>query len=170
VQKAALYPIGSAYYDWGPMKRFALPLLALLLLAGCASSEPTTAAPTATSIPEATATPTPIATPSPTPTAEQADAAPAPADVTSQVRDASPSLESYVKTATSPEAGRITVETSLIDPRGEAGSPEAVLALQLCSDVVANMSGVSYVSIMEDDGSSWVLYGHPSYGNTCTEV
>lgn len=148
------------------MKRFALLLLAVLLLAGCAAPEPTIVYVETT----VTATPTPAVTPTPTPTAPAAAVAPAPADVTGKVRDASPALESYVKSATSSEAGRVVVESFLVDPRGENGSAEALLALRLCSDVVANMSGVSYVSIMENDGSTWILYGHPSYGSTCTEV
>lgn len=152
------------------MKRFALPLLTLLLLAGCASSEPTATTDAATPAPEVISTATPTVTTAPSPSAPPADAAQEPLDLTAQVKEASPALESYVKTATSAEAGRITVESSFIDPRSEDGSAEAVLALQLCADVVANLSGVSYVSIMEDDGSSWVLYGHPSYGDTCTEV
>lgn len=154
------------------MKRFVLPLLAVLLLAGCAASEPTVtvAEKTATASPMPTVTPTATPSPTLTPTEPPAAVAPVPVDVTAEVRDASPALESYVKTATSAEAGRVTVESYLVDPRGEDGSAEALLALRLCSDVVANMSGISYVSIMENDGSTWVLYGHPSYGNTCTEV
>ena len=150
------------------MKRFALPLLAVLLLAGCAAPEPTAVSAETTG----TATPTATMSPAPTPTSEiaPAEVAPAPVDMTAEVRDASPPLESYVKSATSSEAGRVSVESSLVDPRGDNGSAEAVLALQLCNDVVANMSGVSYLSIMENDGTTWILYGHPGYGSTCTEV
>jgi len=90
-------------------------------------------------------------------------------DITTEVKAASPALESYVKSATIAEPGRVTVESSLVDPRGDSGSPEALLAIQLCNDVVS-MGGISHVSIMENDGATWVLYGHPSHGNICTEV
>jgi hypothetical protein len=155
------------------MKRSAIPLLALLMLVGCSAdpeviSDKTTVTATVTAAPTASASPSTAATQMPA--APPVAPAPTATDVTPQVRAASPDLESYVKAATSTEAGRVTVETFLVDPRGDAGSDEALLALQLCNDIVANFAGTTNVSIMEDDGSTWVLYGHPSYGDTCTEV
>lgn len=138
------------------MKRFALPLLALLVLAGCSAP----VADTAASV-EAV-TPVPIAS---APTAPPSD----PSDITAEVKAVAPDLESYVVSATVTEPGRVTIESSLVDPRGEDGSPEALLAIQLCNDVVG-LGEISHVSIMEKDGTTWILYGHPSYGNTCTEV
>lgn len=66
------------------------------------------------------------------------------------------------------EPGRITVETSITDPRTGEGSTEAVAAIAICEAAVS--LGATYVSVLEADGTSFVLYGHPSYGPTCTEV
>ena len=146
------------------MKRFALPLVAALVLAGCSAPQPVDdvdpQAGTSASSPSAKPT---ASTPTPAPVTSTG------LDVTAEVKAVSPSVESYVVSGTVTEPGRITVGTTLVDPRGENGSPEALLAIQLCDDVVS-LGGISNVSIMENDGSSWVLYGHPSYGNVCTEV
>jgi hypothetical protein len=98
------------------------------------------------------------------------------ANVTEDVR-ASASGASWIEqmtAATLTEPGRITVETTIVDPRGDAGSPAAQQAIQLCEGVVAYLKGTGeaqpYVSVMENDGSTFVLYGHPSYPGGCTEV
>jgi hypothetical protein len=98
------------------------------------------------------------------------------ADVTNEVR-ASASGASWadtVTTATLTEPGRITAETTITDPRGADGSPAAQQAIQVCEGVVAYLQGTGVaepkVSVMEGDGSTFVLYGHPSYPGGCVEV
>jgi hypothetical protein len=63
----------------------------------------------------------------------------------------------------------VQLDTTIVDPRGEDGSPEAVEALDLCEQAKA-IPGVTYVFVMEADGTSFVLAGHPSYGEDCAEV
>jgi hypothetical protein len=74
-----------------------------------------------------------------------------------------------VTAATETEPGRLQLDTTIVDPRGEAGSAEALEALGLCEQAKA-IPGVTDVSVMEADGTSFVLAGHPSYGDDCTEV
>lgn len=62
--------------------------------------------------------------------------------------------------ATETEPGRVVVETSLVDPRGEDGSPVAKTAISICEAVV-KMDGVKNVRLMEADGTHWILFGHP---------
>lgn len=126
-----------------------LPVLALLL-AGCSS------------------------TTEPKPTKEQAtveSVAPAEAkDVTADVRDAAGTAGDAITKAEETEPGRISVETSLVDPRGEDGSAEAKQAIEIC-EAAAGLDGVTYVSVLEEDGTSWILYGHPmAEDGECTEV
>ena len=65
------------------------------------------------------------------------------------------------------EPGRWVVHTSILDPRGDDGSsPEAQKAIAICERAVE--LGATYVSVMESNDSTFVLYGHPSYGNVCT--
>lgn len=68
-------------------------------------------------------------------------------------------------TATLTEPGRLEVATTLVDPRGDAGSPEAQEAIAICEASVSLLEdlGVSnpFVSVVEDDGTTWILYGHP---------
>lgn len=91
-------------------------------------------------------------------------------DRTAEVKAALPAdLAKTVKTATQTEPGRLQIDTSLVDPRGDAGSPAAKQATAPCEAAVEEFSE-AHVSVMEDDGTSWILYGHPTYGNTCTEV
>jgi hypothetical protein len=98
------------------------------------------------------------------------------ADVTNEVR-ASASGAAWtdtITTATLTEPGRITAETTITDPRGADGSPAAQQAIQVCEGVVAYLQGTGVaepkVSVMESDGSTFVLYGHPSYPGGCIEV
>lgn len=67
------------------------------------------------------------------------------------------------------EPGRIEVETTLTDPRGDSGSPESQSAIEICEAAVA--LSAEYVAVYESDGTSWILYGHPSVAEgECSEV
>jgi len=111
-------------------------------------------------------------------TASVAAAAPAAddVDVTNEVRASAPGAAwmDAVTTATLTEPNRIVAETTITDPRGDNGSPAAHEAIQVCQGVVAYLQGTGVadpkVSVMEADGSTFVLYGHPSYLDGCTEV
>ena len=75
-----------------------------------------------------------------------------------------------IKSVTETEAGRIRIETSLVDPRGADGGEEAKSAITICESVVS-LFGPSYVSVLEDDGTNFVLFGHPSVPRgACAEV
>jgi uncharacterized protein YceK len=100
----------------------------------------------------------------PSPEASSAPAA------TSEISTAAQALVGgSVTAATETEPGRLQLDTTIVDPRGEAGSPEALEALDLCEQAKA-IPGVTHVSVMEADGTSFILAGHPSYGENCTEV
>lgn len=126
-----------------------LPVLAVLL-AGCSSStepEPTKVPATAESVAPAEAK-----------------------DMTADVRDAAGTAGDAITKAEETEPGRISVETSLVDPRGEDGSTAAKQAIEIC-EAAAGLDGVTYVSVLEEDGTSWVLFGHPSVPKgECSEV
>jgi hypothetical protein len=75
-----------------------------------------------------------------------------------------------IKSVTETEPGRIRIETSVADPQAATGSEAAVTAIAICESAVA-LFGPSYVSVLEDDGTSFVLYGHPSVPKgSCTQV
>jgi hypothetical protein len=75
-----------------------------------------------------------------------------------------------IKSVTEAEPGRIRIETSVVDPRGADGSEEAKSAIAICESAIT-LFGPSYVSVLEDDGTSFVLFGHPSVPKgACTEV
>jgi hypothetical protein len=124
----------------------ALALMFALALSGCTGSPAT------------------LDGPSPVPEASSAPAA------TSEISTAAQALVGgSVTAATETEHGRVQLDTTIVDPRGENGSPEALEALALCERVKA-IPGVTHVSVMEEDGTSFVLAGHPSYGEGCVEV
>lgn len=98
-----------------------------------------------------------------------------PLDRTTEVTSGLPkNLAQAVTKVTETEPGRLEVATTLVDPRGEDGSPEAAEAIKLCEaamDVLqAEAIAKPYVSVLEKDGTTWVLAGHPTYGPDCTEV
>ena len=64
-----------------------------------------------------------------------------------------------------PEPGRLTIETDLTDP-GRDTAPESLLARSIC-EAGARVDGIEYVAVQEQDGTTWVLYGHPAFGNEC---
>lgn len=136
------------------MKR-SLALLALLALplTGCASTD----------APEQPAT-TAAATKSSKAAADEGK------DVTKQLKAAAGARAKHIDVATETEPGRIVVETSLVDPRGDAGSPAAKDAIAICEATV-KLKGTEHVSVMEADGTTWILFGHPmATEGECTEV
>lgn len=87
-------------------------------------------------------------------------------DVTDKLKDAAGSAEITALL----EDGRVTIETDLVDPRGEDGSPEAQHAIEIC-EAAAALEGVSNVNLYEADGTTWILFGHPmAVEGECTEV
>lgn len=81
-------------------------------------------------------------------------------DVTADVKKVAGENGKSVTKAEETEPGRIVVETSLVDPRGADGSTVAKTAIKICEAVV-KMDGVKKVSLMEADGTHWILFGHP---------
>ncbi|MGP9034897.1 hypothetical protein ACT17S_17730 [Glutamicibacter mysorens] len=91
-------------------------------------------------------------------------------DISADVRDAAGAAGEAITKAEETEPGRISVETSLVDPRGEDGSAEAKQAIEIC-EAAAGLDGVTYVSVLEEDGTNWVLFGHPAVPEgECAEV
>ncbi len=136
--------------------------IAALLLTGCSSSTPQAApaTPTQTAVSRAAAAPEsiPSATNEPDKTA----------DFTTANANAPwvGEIESVIET----EPGRIRIATSVVDPRGANGSEAAITEIANCESAVA-LFGPSYVSVLEDDGTNFVLYGHPSVPKgACTEI
>lgn len=142
------------------MSRFAsaAAILILFALAGCA----------AVPEPSPTVTVTVMASPEPAPTVTVTvtpEAAPPTDDRLAALRTVSATVTGVEET----EPGRWVIHTSIQDPRGgTAGTPEALKAIAICEKAVE--LGATVVSVMESNDSSFVLYGHPSYGNVCTEV
>ena len=72
---------------------------------------------------------------------------------------------SAVSEAIETEPGRIEVSTTIVDPRGADGSAAARRALAICraAQQLLVRGGVTspHVSVLERDGSTFVLYGHP---------
>lgn len=134
-----------------------------LLLCGCSAS-----APQATSEPSTS-----------TQIASQAAAPPSSVPSTTYSRDKTADFKtakknapwlSAIKSVAETEPGRIRVETKLVDPRGASGGEEAKSAVAICESVVT-LFGPKYVSILEDDGTTSVLFGHPSVpSGACAEV
>lgn len=128
-----------------------------------AEPEPTSTTTEAEAEPEPEDTPVPTPTPTPTPTAEADEFAPV--DVTAQMQEAAGDV---VTAATQIEESRIEVETTIADPRTGAGSAEAQRAIAVCEAALS--LGVTKVSVFEADGTTFVVAGHPAYGEACTEV
>lgn len=121
-----------------------------ILLAGC-SSGPDAAGPAASTSPTAAAT-----------------SEFSPQDITAQIKQAAGNHAGVIKSAVIDEPGRITIKTSIVDPRGAIGSPHAQQAIAICK--AAQKSGdFTHVRVMENDGTHYVLAGG-TYGDTCTEV
>lgn len=138
----------------------ALFAITALLLTGCAPDEDAT--PQAELSPTVTpkSTPTPKPTPSPTPVISLPPVPPDLAALRTVTMD--------VVHLEQPEPGAWIISTLIVDPRGDDGSAEARLAIAVCERAVE--LGATRVSVLERDDSTFVVYGHPSYGNVCTEI
>lgn len=160
----------SKYARQSSANRTSFPLPALvaagvaLLLSGCSPAAdqktPSVSAPAPTIVSQAAAPPDSI--PSATYKADRT------ADFKTAKKNA-PWL-GEIKSVIETEPGRISIETSIVDPRGADGSDEAKSAIAICESVVA-LFGSSYISVLEDDGTNFVLFGHSSVpSGACTEV
>jgi hypothetical protein len=134
------------------------------MLTGCTSSAPQTAPTTATPA-QTTASQTAAAPESIPSTTTGPDKT---ADFTTA--NANAPWVRQIKSVTETEPGRIQIDTSVIDPRGANGSDAAMTGIAICESAVA-LFGPIYVSVLEDDGTNFVLFGHPSVPKSaCTEV
>ncbi|WP_426226460.1 hypothetical protein [Pseudarthrobacter sp. DSP2-3-2b1] len=137
---------------------------AALLLTACSPSAPQTAPVIATPAPASASqrATTPDSIPSATHAPDRT------ADFTTA--NASASWVGQVKSVTETEPGTFRVHTSVVDPRGANGSEVAMTAIAICESVVG-LFGPNFVSVLEDDGTNFVLFGHPSVPvGACTEV
>lgn len=136
-------------------------VLVIGALAGCGSE--TTTDTTATAVEQA-----PRADPAPVPNR---------GDLTADLRSANRSA-GWLETITAvveTEPGRVEVRTTIVDPRGDDGSPAARQAIAVCEAAVDLLTerGAKkpYVSVMEEDGTTFVLFGHPMVPDgECGEV
>lgn len=71
------------------------------------------------------------------------------------------------------EQGRLTIETSIVDPRGEDGSPAARTALKVCRAAVSYLkddgTAEPYVAVREDDGTTFAVASPAVDGGGCSE-
>lgn len=112
-------------------------------------------------------TPTRSATANTTPSAS-AEAAPS-EDLVPLVEEELGADAEWTTAIEESEPGRIMISTDLIDNR-EDNSADGMRAVTLCNGA-ARVDGVEYVSVAEADGTTWVLYGHPSVPEgECAEV
>lgn len=153
------------------MSRLLLPvsLVGALALVGCSGAEEST--PTATASAQAVELPSPSLTPTPTPTPSQAPSADGSSDLLDQLRAALPADLAAEVTSAELESGSFArVATTLVDPRGDDGSPAAQQAIAIC-EAAAALEGVTDVNVAEADGTSWILFGHPMVPEgACGEV
>lgn len=149
------------------MSRLLLPvsLVGALALVGCSGTEEST--PTVTASAQAVESPSP----SLTPTSSQAPSADGSSDLLDQLRAALPADLAAEVTSAELESGSFArVATTLVDPRGDDGSPAAQQAIAIC-EAAAALEGVTDVNVAEADGTSWILFGHPMVPEgACGEV
>jgi hypothetical protein len=120
-----------------------------------------TPTPTPSSTPTPSASPTPTASPTPSPT-------PTAAPLIDQLRETAGLDGEAITNAEEPQPGWLDIETSIVDPRGDNGSLQAIQAIQICE--AGKYLGYERVNVFESDGTHFVLAGHPTYGPECTEV
>lgn len=141
-----------------------LVVSAVLALAGCSTSAneaaTTPPAPAATSV-------------APTPTPTETYVVGIPSDIATPTGGLTDELRAVagpqVYEVTENAPGEWEVQTQdIVDPRGEDGSQAALDAIAVCEAAVG--LGATKVSVLESDGTTFVVYGHPAYGDVCTEV
>lgn len=106
---------------------------------------------------------TPTATETPT-----VAAAPESKDVTADVKELAGDNGSHVTEASETEAGRVEITTDITDPRTDGGD-EAAAAMAICK-AVKEAGAWTHVSVLEADGTSFVIAGHPAHGEDCAEL
>jgi len=143
------------------MRRATLLLPALLLLAACGGEDPAPAA-------EST---------SAAPTSSSAAATVPPAagvDRTAELQ----ATAGDVVTAATQDGDLLLVDTTIVDPRGDAGSPEGQQAVAVCQAAVdlltASGTAAPGVQVHEADGTTFAVYSQQAIGNLvpaqqCTE-
>lgn len=104
----------------------------------------------------------------PTATTASTSSAPASADVTDQIREAVGSYANLITSAEEPEPGRIEVGTSIVDPRGDDGTPEAEQAVGICQRLKNANPDATSIVVYEQDGTTFAIFG--SSWPDCTEV
>lgn len=95
-------------------------------------------------------------------------------DRTEEMRSGNPGaawLDSLIQ-ADETEPGRVLVSTTIVDPRGDEGTVEAQSAIAVCEAAVALLGDSAVaVTVYEEDGTTFVLFGHPSVPDgECGEV
>lgn len=108
------------------------------------------------------------------PTTQVTTIAPSPSfteqDLTADLQEAAPDQADLVTAATVTEPGRLQIDTTIVDDRDNGGD-DADDALALCNAGLTLLDvDDPYVAVMEEDGTHFVIAGHPSYGNECTEI
>lgn len=95
-----------------------------------------------------------------TPPSTSATSTRAPEDVEAEFRAQFVDEAANVTDVQVPEPNRIIIQTDLEDP-GRNTAPETLHARSLC-EAAARVEGIEHVSVLEDDGTTWILYGHPA--------
>jgi len=148
------------------MNKKLIPLaVAGFLLAGCSS-----AATQAGSAPSAPVTKTEASQPAVA--TEAVPTASGEVDKTADFKtaNASAAWAGSITAVTETEPGRLSIDTTLIDPRGAADSEAAKTAIAICESAV-QLYQPSNVAVKEKDGTHFVLFGHPSVPvGACAEV
>lgn len=79
-------------------------------------------------------------------------------------------LASAVTSAELEGGSFLRIATTLVDPRGDDGSPAAQQAISICEQA-RTIEGVEDINLAEADGTSWILFGHPLLpAGACGEV
>lgn len=144
------------------MKKHALifPILTALALTGLAGCNNESNNEAATTAPQTTTTETATLEPE-----ESTDAFPQ--DITTEIKTVSGEQAIHVIKAAWTQAGRIEVKTDIVDPKTDS-SAEGAKAIAICQAVKDNFE-VEMVTILENDGTTFALAGHPVVGEHCTE-
>ena len=86
------------------------------------------------------------------------------ADLTGLVDD-----PDVITRAVETEPGRLTVDTTLKDTR-TPGSESTAEAVAVCEAGRTLVGDGGYVAVLEADGTTLAVAGHPAYGPQCAEV